>query len=354
MNALHISTTSLLLFLVAGFSTAFAEDGDATTNATKNATGRSGRNDYEVYSPSDTYVPQQSDNFFSADDVIRREDKSPSEFEFRPDTRLSKDNSKTSKLESIYSPPSFEEYVPPRFHKPRNPSKPRYYTPSETSVNWNVWKGEQVDTAVPSAGNKGSPTPDFGDYYFPADTWKGDPWTPDHMSTMMYMMNQAHKPKFGGFLSRLAQDPAMLLVAIILPFSILLAAVLPTLVNMMMNGGLPTITTTASGNNGRNLDGAEFLKPVIQTITTLGARSFDDPECMQKIFCQVTRGTPNGTESRSFQKALYSASRLIDSYWLESFGVKTLFDSMKDGDCNKIPCKTHSPSPRHEEKSKET
>ncbi|XP_035216051.1 uncharacterized protein LOC118189535 [Stegodyphus dumicola] len=276
--------------------------------------------------------------------------------------RLSEDDKTPPSSPPVYSPATYDDYVPVGFYKPPLPPRPpRYYSPkggmykSGSSVNWNVWKGDQPDSTDTSSvidNSKGGPPPDFDSYYFPTGIYKGDPWTPtpDQMSAMMMMMNQMQapsKPKFGGFLAKLTQEPIALLLAAILPFTILLAAVLPTLVNMMMNGGLPIVTTTATGNNGRSLDGAEFLKPVIEAINTFGARSFDSPDCMQKIFCQITKGPAgNGTESRSFQKALYRVSTLVDKHWLDTFGVKTLFDSMQDGNCEKIPCSKQKPAPR--------
>lgn len=351
MNFAVVLTLSLL---PACFSKAPSESNSLIENGTQ-PEGRSNRNEYSslVYSPPDNYASRKS-NLYKSD--VAEEDA----FGFEPkiEPRLSKAEPPPSQAIPMYSPSRTEEYEPINYYISRNHLKPRNYELEDyvPRGNGKAWKGDHMDgsatSGMPMPDNKGAPQPpmpDFSEYYFPADNWKGDPWTPDQFSKMMMMMNQMqamNKPKFGGVLSRILHDPAMLLIIASFPISILLAMVLPTLMNMMMNGGLPTITTTATGNNNaRTLESIDFLRPVIQTITAFDGRSFENPECMQKLFCQVTKGPiTNGTEARSFQKALYSASKLIDTQWLDSFGVKTLFDSMEDGNCDKIPCPTyHSP-----------
>lgn len=351
----------LVLVAVTYFASAKAESSINSIENTTQVTGRSGRKDYVVYSPPDNFASKKSGNTYPSEEPPKDVAKS---FEPSIKPRFSKDEDEPQKNSPDYSPSSYEDYAPVGYYRPPSYARPaRYYSsesnspmyPSGTSVNWNVWKGDSSGTppSPPPQGNKkggGAPPTDYNEYYIPMDAWKGDPWMPDqNPMTMMMMMNQMHKPKMGGFLSKIFQDPLTLVIAALVPLSILLAAVLPTLMNMMMNGGLPTVTTTATGNTaaGRNLEGIEFLSPVFQTISTFGARSFENPDCMQRIFCQVTKGPAmNGTDSRSFQKALYSASKFIDSHWLETLGVKTLFDSMKDGDCTKIPCSAHSFSTR--------
>lgn len=358
MNFVVVLTLCLLPFC---FLKASAESNNLVENGTQ-PEGRSNRNEYSslIYSPPDNYASRKS-NLYTSD--VAEEDAFG--FEPRIEPRLSKAEPPPSQAIPMYPPSSNEEYVPINHYISQNNLKPRYYEPEDyvPRSNRKGWKGDHMDGSatshMPMPDNKGAPQPpmpDFNEYYFPADDWKGDSWTPDQFSNMMMMMNHMqamNRPKFGGVLSKILHDPAMLLLIASFPISILLAIVLPTLMNMMMNGGLPTITTTATGNNNaRTLENTDFLRPVVQTITAFGGRSFENPECMQKIFCQVTKGPiTNGTESRSFQKALYSASKLIDNQWLESFGVKTLFDSMQDGNCDKIPCPTHH-SPKSDDNKK--
>ncbi|GFS41617.1 uncharacterized protein NPIL_455561 [Nephila pilipes] len=302
---------------------------------------RKARTDYAVYNPPDDYtLKKKASSVFSLPELSFKDD--GDNFQPVQDPQFAEQKLDSQKTLPQYPPPSGDD-APLGYYKP----KPRYYSPKDlyksgTNVNWNVWKGEPEGPEMkppPLPEMKGipPPPPDFEEYYFPADSWKGDPWTPDKMATMMMMMHEM-KPK-PGILSSLKKDPTALLLAATIPVSLIMAAVLPSLMNMMMNGGLPTVTTTATGTKARSLDGLEYLSPVFNAVGTFGSRALDNPECMQRIFCQVTKGSAaNSTELRPVQKLLHKISTLVDEHYLKSFGVKTLLDSMVDGDCEKIPC----------------
>lgn len=304
-------------------------------NNTVEVTSRSSRTEYPVYSPPDNYASKKKSSPISYTTDFSKKDDGSANFP----TEDPSVSSEEIVSHPHFQPSSYEQYVPEGYYKP----KPRYYTQesnfekSGTNTNWNVWK-DAGPPKQPPPMKAAPPPPDFEEYYIPADSWKGDPWTPDKMATMMMMMNQM-KPK-QSLLSGLFKEPFAILMAAILPLSLILAAVLPTFANMMMNGGIPTITTTATGGKARGLEDDVFSSPVMKALRTFGARALDNPGCMQRIFCQVTKGSEDGssTDERAFQKAMHKVSTFVGEEHLKRFGVKDLFESMSDGNCEKIPC----------------
>ncbi|GFY59908.1 uncharacterized protein TNIN_164821 [Trichonephila inaurata madagascariensis] len=327
----HLKVYLLIFVVVFGDAVNSLDVTNKNSQNSTDASKRKSRTDYAVYNSPDNYASKKKPSVFSPPDS------DGDNFQPVQDPQFAEQNQ-----ESQFPPLSGDD-VPLGFYKP----KPRYYSPKDlyksgTNTNWNVWKGEPEAPEMkppPMPPMKGvpPPPPDFEEYYLPADSWKGDPWAPEKMATMMMMINEM-KPK-PGILSTLKKDPTALLLAAAIPVSLIMAAVLPTLMNMMMNGGLPTVTTTATGTKARSLDGLQYLSPVINAVSTFGSRALDNPECMQRIFCQVTKGaTDNDTESRPVQKLLRKVSTFVDERYLNSLGVKKLLDSMVDGDCEKIPC----------------
>lgn len=306
-------------------------------NNTVEVTSRSSRTEYPVYSPPDDYPPKKKSPPISY--TFSKKDDESANFP----TENPSVSSEEIGSNPHFQPSGYEQYLPAGYYKP----KPRYFTQesnfekSGTNINWNAWKdasdgGHPKQPPAPPV-KAAPPPPDFEEYYIPADSWKGDPWTPDKMASMMWMMNHM-KPK-QSLLSGFFKEPLAILMAAILPLSLILAAVLPTFANMMMNGGIPTITTTATGGKARGLEDDVFSSPVMKVISTFGARAFDNPGCMQRIFCQVTKGSDDSSsDARAFQKVMHKVSTFVSEEHLKRFGVKALFDSMSDGNCEKIPC----------------
>ncbi|KAG8198934.1 hypothetical protein JTE90_015141 [Oedothorax gibbosus] len=313
-------------------------------NDTVEVTSRSSRTEYPVYSPPDNYAPKKKPVPLSYSSTFPAE-KDDGPINFSPETYSE------SSEETNFQP----SHIPPAYYK----SKPRYFSQesnfqkSGTNTNWNVWKDATEVPKPPSMKAPAPPPPpyDFEEYYLPADSWKGDPWTPDKMATMMMMMNQM-KPK-QSLLSGIFKDPLAALMVAILPISLILAAVLPSFANMMMNGGIPTITTTATGGKARGSE--DFLSsPVVRAISTFGARALDNPGCMQRVFCQMTKSAGDSDSSAgAFRKAMHKVLRLVGEEHLEQFGIKDLVDSMLDGNCEKIPCLNFSSNDSPSENSKE-
>lgn len=222
---------------------------------------------------------------------------------------------------------------------------------------------------VPTSFNDFNPSdrPTSNKYkgYFPSkglppsiNTWKGDwgtggnlpmmPPTPADMAMMMQMMQAMQHPEqtpsisdgISGLLSKIASDP----ILILLPLAMLLASAVPLIFPLLKNvnsdntASNPIITTVASGNNGRKRsDNPSFVTPILQAIESFSGRSLSEPTCLQKTFCEATKGV-NGTDSRPVQKSIYKAFTFVDDYWLDALGVKQLMDALGTGNCDKLNC----------------
>ncbi|GFS41611.1 uncharacterized protein NPIL_455531 [Nephila pilipes] len=210
---------------------------------------------------------------------------------------------------------------------------------SGTNVNWSVWKGDDNSAAA----DEGSDEADPGKWPVPG-AWNNDPWAVDPTYLMMLknaMADIKADQKPSGFLSKLKSDPALLLIAASIPISLLLAAVLPAIMNMVMNGSnMPVISTTATGNQAREqqVDIMPYLTPLMEAVGTFGVKSISNPDCMQRIFCEVAQEKIPFPESKYIRKAASIARFLSDGSWLENYGVKDLVDSLGTGKCDSIPC----------------
>lgn len=210
---------------------------------------------------------------------------------------------------------------------------------SGTNVNWSVWKGDdnnngdEVSDETTGPSRWPMPPP-------PPSNWNHDPWAVDPtylMALKNAMADIKSEQKPTGFLAKLGSDPALLLIAASIPISLLLAAVLPAVMNMLMNGNnVPTITTTATGNKGRNgqqVDIMPYLTPFMEAIGTFGVKSISNPDCMQRIFCQVAH------ENVPAIRSVAGIARFVASgNFLEDYGIKDLVDSIGNGKCENIPC----------------
>ncbi|GBM70146.1 hypothetical protein AVEN_210264-1 [Araneus ventricosus] len=317
----------LLMLAVIGDVISSDESNTSSVNTTEQSS-RSGRKNNIYYSPPD-------------DHNLKKKLQPVPEVPSYNDENLQSESD--SEKKPLFPPPSYDKY--PSFYKP----KPKY-VPEDSSmhksgsnVNWNVWKGDSSESSEfepPAPDMKGVPLPPNFPSFYPPAPWKDNSWDKEKMAAMIMMMKdlQEVKPKpSNSFLSKLKTDPSTLLLVSAIPISILLAAVLPSLMNNMIP--TPAVSTTATGNRGRMLFGSDFFAPILDGVSTFGHRALENPGCMQRIFCQVTKGSSaSDTSPRILQRALHTASAFVDESYLDSYGVKDLFDSMSDGNCEKVPC----------------
>ncbi|GFS49603.1 uncharacterized protein TNIN_51231 [Trichonephila inaurata madagascariensis] len=178
---------------------------------------------------------------------------------------------------------------------------------------------------------------------FGAEIQKNNPWNMDKKPSVQMIkkeqQNENSKPILGGLWSSLKTEPSTFLLVSAIPITILLGAILPTLTKNMKKIGTSATKTSAIGNKAREFFEEGFLSPIFDGISAFRERALENPSCIQRIFCETTKSySPNTIGSNLLPKLLTKASSFIDESYLRIFGVKTLFDSMVDGNCEKVPC----------------
>ncbi|GFS77340.1 uncharacterized protein NPIL_166201 [Nephila pilipes] len=202
---------------------------------------------------------------------------------------------------------------------------------SSSSLDWNVWKREDDRSS------------DNTDFSYPK-------YNPDYSDMIMMMQamkkmdpNSGSKP---GLITRILDNPTTLVMATFIPLSLLLAASLPVIVNVMMNGiTIPAFVSTASGAKTRGLgaeSSPELLRSILESLADFNTRYLDSNECFQKIFCEMTReNTTNVTNvpgAKYLKQAVNVVNFVVNDDLLNSYGVKFLVDSIKSGKCDEIVC----------------
>ncbi|GBL96302.1 hypothetical protein AVEN_238672-1 [Araneus ventricosus] len=236
-----------------------------------------------------------------------------------------------------------DNYSPPADDQNRGWSP--YYVPplsdsmydSSSSVDWNVYRREDER----SSNN-------YADFPYPN-------YSPDYSD--MIMMMQAMKkmdPNGGskpGLLSRILDNPTTLVMATFIPISLLLAAALPVIVNVMMNGinipsFVPTAGTKARGYGPEN--STDLLRPILESLVDFNVRYLDSDDCFQKIFCEMTKENTttvtNVPGAKYLKQAVNAATFIVNDDLLNTYGIKNLVDSVKSGKCENIQCEKKSRS----------
>ncbi|GIY24061.1 uncharacterized protein CDAR_542601 [Caerostris darwini] len=152
----------------------------------------------------------------------------------------------------------------------------------------------------------------------------GYPHFPNSMMEMISLMTANNKvdkedekesaEKPTSFLAKLGVDPMNALVAALIPFSLLLAAVIPVLTNQFMTGlYIPSVYTIATGaRKERSLndsDSTEYFMPILESIASFGAKTFED----------ITKEKPDETKVRFVKEALEMISNFVNEKWMSLF-----------------------------------
>ncbi|GFR15954.1 uncharacterized protein TNCT_231961 [Trichonephila clavata] len=112
------------------------------------------------------------------------------------------------------------------------------------------------------------------------------------------------------FLSNFSSDPMNLILPVVIPVSILLAAVLPLLSHQFTTGlYMPMVSTTATGDKrGRNLEdknSTDLFVPLLESLVSLGAETFDD----------VTEESYDETKARFLKQAYEMVTSFVNEKW---------------------------------------
>ncbi|KAG8198651.1 hypothetical protein JTE90_015483 [Oedothorax gibbosus] len=142
-------------------------------------------------------------------------------------------------------------------------------------------------------------------------------------------------------------NPIVLMAALIIPLGLLAVLVLPYFNNINVlgdigNNVLPAVTSTISSGFARSLDGKSSLQveQFLDTINEYGARGLEDPKCFQRFFCDAAMShiERRSGGSWSIQKVLQKLSKAVDERVWDSMGIKFLFSSLVNGNCEKLVC----------------
>ncbi|XP_054706605.1 uncharacterized protein LOC129216416 [Uloborus diversus] len=218
-------------------------------------------------------------------------------------------------------------------------------SPDEQTTRWSPY---YIPTVRDSMYDSGS-NPDW-------NVWKRDDerpfakFSPEYADMLMMMQamkkmdsNSGSRP---GLLSRILDNPATLVMATFIPMSLLLAAALPLIMKVMMNGiTIPALVTTASKGRGfSENDSPDFLGPILESLADFGSRYLDNPDCLQKIFCEMARdNTSKETSGAKYLKQAASAATfIVNEDLLKSFGIKSFVESIKNGKCDQLLCSKQS------------
>ncbi|GFT83374.1 uncharacterized protein NPIL_699391 [Nephila pilipes] len=157
-------------------------------------------------------------------------------------------------------PTSFADFIPDqKYSSSKVPSKSR---PPQAYGDWKGYNGD-ADYAAPWA--------------FPTD-----------MIAVMNAMKDGEKET--GLIAKLKAEPIAVFLSLVLPLTLIFAAVWPSVMNYFMNGnmGPQTITTTASGGNGgdgngdngstRKADDPSFVASVLEAIESFSEKMLMDED----------------------------------------------------------------------------
>ncbi|GIX71730.1 uncharacterized protein CEXT_611241 [Caerostris extrusa] len=141
-------------------------------------------------------------------------------------------------------------------------------------------------------------------------------------------------------------------MATFIPLSLLLAASLPVIVNVMMNGiNIPAFVSTTTGTKARGFrseNATDLLRPILESLADFNSRYLDSDDCFQQIFCKMTKENTttvtNVPGAKYLKQAINAATFIVNDDLLNSYGIKTLVDSIKSGKCDEIPCERKSRS----------
>ncbi|KAF8795450.1 hypothetical protein HNY73_003295 [Argiope bruennichi] len=151
------------------------------------------------------------------------------------------------------------------------------------------------------------------------------------------------RPTFLSVLKKAFFKPLVIISISIIPLAFIIEMTSPYISKMLKGNMLPTVATTIASGFARSLDGDTVLhvEQVLDVINEFGVRSIEDPKCLQRFLCQgVKSQTESHSEgSRSIRKIVHRLENSVDDEVLNKYGLKTLFNFVKSGNCETLTCK---------------
>ncbi|GFV60304.1 uncharacterized protein TNCV_3469401 [Trichonephila clavipes] len=180
-------------------------------------------------------------------------------------------------------------------------------------------------------GYKGLP------YGYPSFKGMPPPSVPDHsdMTMILNLMNKqkdVQKKDEKGFLTSLTESNPVL-VASIIPISIVLFSVAPVIFQYLKNNAPSMdnmVTTVASSKMARALTDKELLENTMENLVEFGRKAIEEDECVQETFCKQVISRAGRQNVKAVATVI---SRISKDDWLKGLSAKELVSSLKNGEC---------------------
>lgn len=164
---------------------------------------------------------------------------------------------------------------------------------------------------------------------------------PDQMMEVMNMMNammsieKETSDNEVGFFEKLFSDHKTILVAAIIPVSIMLASFIPLLINYFTTGAsLPSVLTSVAGSKmGRNLADPENFHILLENIVKYG-KKFESGECIEQSVCVFV--TSNSGTDDNLKKVIKAIANIMKKEWLGYSGIANVVSAVKNGNCSNL------------------
>ncbi|GFY73031.1 uncharacterized protein TNIN_12931 [Trichonephila inaurata madagascariensis] len=221
----------------------------------------------------------------------------------------------------------------------------------KVDLNPSPFNGKPVPANDFSSSDKYKGDNKYDDYSIPsyspfANNYKGYPLysngflSPNTDPMLQMLMNIKStgafaKPEEAGLLSKFGVDPKIATTAII-PLSIVAAAVVPVLMNLIMGGASsPTISTTANKKEARSDIVSLNFENFMENMFSL-ARNMDNEECILKTICKVACGQSAIPVSDHVKEAASKISKMVQDDLLNKLQIKNLIDGVRQGNCSNV------------------
>lgn len=189
--------------------------------------------------------------------------------------------------------------------------------------------------------------------YFPA-MFKGYPYyskgakpnipppamTPDQMMEVMNMMNamqnveKENTDKNVGFFEKLFSDPKAILVAAIIPFSIMLSSFLPLLINQFMSGVKLPLISVAGNKTARNLGDPENFHILLENMLKYG-KKFESGECIEQSICMYVIDNSTDTDG-NVKKVVKAIASVMKKEWIGQSRIANILSAVKNKNCSTV------------------
>ncbi|GBN50310.1 hypothetical protein AVEN_163911-1 [Araneus ventricosus] len=151
------------------------------------------------------------------------------------------------------------------------------------------------------------------------------------------------RPTFLSVLKKAFLNPLVIISVAAVPLAFIIEMMFPYVMNLFSGNMLPSVATTIASGFARSLDGdtALHVEQVLDVINEFGVKALEDPKCLQRFLCQgaKSQSESHSEGSWSIQKIVQKLEKSVDDEMLDKYGLKSLFNSVQNGNCESLVCK---------------